>query len=56
MCKGSSCLLGKAQYQDAGFGLEVLGHNRHNCSGNPGTDRMLISGVFLGLVDFVYMQ
>lgn len=55
-CRGSSCLLGKAQYQDADFGLGALGPNRHNCSGTSGTERMLISGVLLGLVVFVYMQ
>lgn len=53
-CRGNSCLLGKAQYQYADFVLGVLGHSTRNCTGTPGTDRMLISGVFL--VAFVYMR
>lgn len=54
MYVGETCLLGKAQYQDADFVLRILGNNRQKCTETPGTDRMLISGV--SLVAFVYMQ
>lgn len=55
VCRGSSCLLGKAQYPDAIFGSGFWDTTGTTAMGLQ-VQTVLISGVFLGLVDFIYMQ